>query len=47
MLRTLVLAVVIAIGAASAAPAVAQDYPNRQVSFIVPYAAGGTTDAMA
>src|SRR5215471_15561502 len=47
MLRTLVLGVVIAIRAASAASEAAQDYPNRQVSFIVPYAAGGTTDAMA
>jgi len=46
MVRAL-LAVLTAAVAASALPVAAQDYPNRPVSFIVPYAAGGTTDAMA
>jgi tripartite-type tricarboxylate transporter receptor subunit TctC len=46
MVRAL-LAVLTAAVAASVLPVAAQDYPNRPVSFIVPYAAGGTTDAMA
>ena len=41
---SLALAAVIAAAAGGAA---GQGYPNRPVSFIVPYAAGGTTDAMA
>jgi tripartite-type tricarboxylate transporter receptor subunit TctC len=43
--RTGIAALLIAIGAA--APAVAQEYPSRNVSFIVPYQAGGATDLMA
>jgi tripartite-type tricarboxylate transporter receptor subunit TctC len=31
----------------SALPATAQDYPNRPITLIVPYAAGGGNDAMA
>src|SRR6266851_3586884 len=31
----------------AAAPAPAQEYPSRNVSFIVPYQAGGATDLMA
>ena len=30
-----------------AAPAIAQDYPNRPIRFIVPYPAGGGTDVVA
>lgn len=36
-----------ALALAWAAPAVAQDYPSRSVSFVVPYAAGGATDMLA
>src|ERR1700674_3107462 len=32
---------------AATAPAVAQDYPNRPITLIVPYSAGGGTDVMA
>src|SRR5262245_14984088 len=32
---------------ALAAPALAQDYPTRPVTLVVPYAAGGGNDAMA
>jgi tripartite-type tricarboxylate transporter receptor subunit TctC len=31
----------------SAAPAMAQDYPSRPITLIVPYAAGGGNDLMA
>ena len=31
----------------SAGAAVAQDYPNRQIVIIVPFPAGGSTDALA
>src|SRR5919204_3567451 len=41
-----VLAVFIA-GLACAAPAPAQQYPNRVVTIIVPYPAGGPTDQLA
>jgi tripartite-type tricarboxylate transporter receptor subunit TctC len=34
----------LAVVAAMAAPAAAQDWPAKQVNFIVPFAAGGTTD---
>ncbi len=33
--------------AAFAGPASALDYPNRPITFVVPYAAGGTTDVLA
>src|SRR6516225_10806761 len=38
---------VIAALATSAAPASARDYPNRPITLIVPYAAGGGNDLMA
>jgi len=43
--KTLVAAVLAGIAAASAASA--QDYPNRPVRMIVPFAAGGPTDVIA
>jgi tripartite-type tricarboxylate transporter receptor subunit TctC len=38
------LVVAAAIAASAAAPVAAQDWPTKQVNFIVPFAAGGTTD---
>jgi tripartite-type tricarboxylate transporter receptor subunit TctC len=37
----------LAFAALSAGPAHAQDYPSRQITFIVPYAAGGGLDVLA
>jgi len=37
----------LALAALSAAPAHAQDYPNRPITFVVPYAAGGGLDVLA
>ena len=39
--------VVIGLTLALAAPAPAQDFPKKQISLIVPYAAGGSTDVLA
>lgn len=44
-LATLTLAAGLALGAA--APAVAQEYPARPISIIVPFSAGGPTDTVA
>ncbi|SMQ85441.1 Tripartite-type tricarboxylate transporter, receptor component TctC [Devosia lucknowensis] len=43
----LVAATLVAAGALSAAPALAQDYPTKPVTIIVPWGAGGGTDATA
>jgi tripartite-type tricarboxylate transporter receptor subunit TctC len=45
-LRDVVLAMAL-IAAAAATPAVAEDYPSRPITLIVPYAAGGGNDVMA
>ncbi len=46
--RTLSLVAMLAgIAVAVAAPAMAQEFPSRSLSFIVPYAAGGSLDTMA
>src|SRR5699024_4348516 len=46
--RNLISAVVAGVTLAVAAPAaVAQDFPERPIEFIVPYAAGGPLDTMA
>lgn len=36
-----------AMGVATATPALAQAYPAKQITFVVPYAVGGSTDAAA
>src|ERR1700751_1492659 len=46
-LRRLVFIGALLFGALQAAPASAQDYPNRAITMIVPFAAGGLTDVPA
>jgi tripartite-type tricarboxylate transporter receptor subunit TctC len=47
-LRCLILAAVCAVfGAVGKTPASAQGYPSRPVTFIIPFAAGSSTDAVA
>lgn len=41
------LTAAVALAVAWTAPAAGQDYPNRSVTFMVPYAAGGATDMLA
>ena len=45
MLRTIAAALAALVAAAS--PAAAQDYPNRPITVVVPYAAGGPVDTVA
>ncbi len=47
MLRTLVGSVAVAVLALVGGPALAQDYPNKPVKIIVPFAAGGPADVFA
>ena len=47
MLRTLVRSVAVAVLALVGGPALAQDYPNKPVKIIVPFAAGGPADVFA
>ena len=45
MVRTIALAAIASLALTGAAAT--QDYPTQPVRFVVPYAAGGGTDAMA
>jgi tripartite-type tricarboxylate transporter receptor subunit TctC len=44
MLKTLVAATVSLAGVSALTPCVAQDYPNRPITMVIPFAAGGPTD---
>src|ERR1044071_5328887 len=45
--RKLALTLLIAVMGWTAAPAAAQDYPNRPITMICPYPPGGATDAIS
>jgi tripartite-type tricarboxylate transporter receptor subunit TctC len=45
--RRLLACVTLMVGAASAAPALAQDFPSKTITIVVPFSAGGGVDVMA
>ena len=45
--RSAIAFVMAAMGVSSAAPVLAQDFPSRAIHIVVPYPAGGPTDALA
>jgi tripartite-type tricarboxylate transporter receptor subunit TctC len=47
MMRTLLVLLTVALGAAAAAPSTAQTLPNRVIRIVVPFPAGGPTDLLA
>lgn len=47
MLRAIVVAASIVVGALLSRPATAQDFPSRPIRFVVPFTAGSATDALA
>ena len=47
MRKWLTVAVAAVLGLGSAGPAAAQGYPNRPITMIVPFPAGGATDTLA
>lgn len=44
--RRLALALACALGALAAAPALAQDYPNKPIRMVIPFPAGGSSDGI-
>lgn len=47
LMRLIAATLLVLTTATGVAPAVAQDYPNRSIRFVVPYAAGGIADLLA
>jgi tripartite-type tricarboxylate transporter receptor subunit TctC len=47
IVRSMIVILAVAVGAAQATPSVGAEYPERPVTFVVPYAAGGATDLLA